>query len=110
MVQGLDLFDLFDLFDEFKPFLGHQTQVPFLLEGDLVPKLEPRMLDICTSQPSQAISQPPTAAKAPGLKALQSSSLGSQLQVAKADVNQLFIDFIVVDVFGCFWHALDTFL
>jgi hypothetical protein len=65
------------------------------------------MLDICTSQPSQAISQPPTAAKAPGLKALQSSSLGSQLQVAKADVNQLFIDFIVVDGF---WHALDTFL
>ena len=29
--------------------LGHQTRVQFLLEGDLVPKLEPRMLDICTS-------------------------------------------------------------
>lgn len=55
---GLDLFDLFDLFDDFKAFLGHQTQVQFLLEGDLVPKLEPRMLDICTSQPSQAANPP----------------------------------------------------
>ena len=57
---GLDLFDLFDLFDEFKAFLGHQTQVRFLLEGDLVPKLEPRMLDICTSQPSPAANPPRT--------------------------------------------------